>query len=305
MQKSIQRIGQKEDGRYSMEVRAYAKINLGLDVTGRREDGYHLVRMIMQALELHDTLYLEESGTPGVQLETGDPDVPAGRDNLIVRAGEKMLDTFAPGKGVRIRLEKCIPMAAGLAGGSTDAAAAMRGMNELFGLNQSDEELRRLGVQLGADIPYCILGGTALAEGIGEVLTALPALPGCYLVLGKPAGGLSTPEMYRGLDAETDVRHPDIDGQIRALREGDLFGVAERLGNVLEPVACARQPEVGIIREQMLEAGAIGARMSGSGPTVFGIFTEEEKAKKACSVLEKGPAKEVILTAPIQNGRNA
>ena len=288
-----------------MKMEAHAKINLGLDVTGRREDGYHLVRMIMQALELHDTLWLEKSEEPGVQMESDQPALACDRSNLIVRAAELILGTCAPDKGVRIRLEKRIPLAAGLAGGSADAAAALRGINELFELRIPDSELCRLGVRLGADIPYCIQGGTALSEGIGEVLTALPDLPPCHIVLAKPPAGMSTPEAYRAYDALDEVIHPDIDGQIRALQEGDLAGVAERLGNVLEPVTAARQPEVEMIRRQMMEAGAAGARMSGSGPTVFGIFTEEEKAEKACSVLKKEPTREVILTAPAQNGRKA
>ena len=286
-------------------MQAHAKINLGLDVTGMREDGYHLVRMIMQALELHDTLYLEKSDLPGIQLESDAPGLASDKSNLIVRAGELLLENYAPGKGVHIKLEKQIPLAAGLAGGSADAAATLRGINELYKLGISDAELCRLGVRLGADIPYCIMGGTALSEGIGEVLTPLPDLPFCWVVLGKPQEGMSTAEAYRELDAMTDIRHPDIDGQIRALQEGSLAGVAERLGNVLEPVTVLHQPEVETIRNILLEAGAVGVRMSGSGPTVFGIFTEEEKALKACSVLKQEPSREVILTTPAQNGRNA
>ena len=288
-----------------MKIEAHAKINLGLDVTGRREDGYHLVRMIMQALELHDTLHFEKTERPGVQLETDVPGLAVDRSNLIVRAAELLFETYAPGKGVRIQLEKKIPLAAGLAGGSTDAAAALRGINELYQLGLDDAELCRLGVQLGADIPYCIMGGTALSEGIGEVLTPLPDLPFCYIVLGKPEEGMSTAQAYRELDSMTDIRHPDIGGQIRALQEGDLTGVTERLGNVLEPVTLSHQPEVDTIRNILLEAGAAGACMSGSGPTVFGIFTEEKKALKACSVLKQEPSREVILTTPAQNGRNA
>ena len=288
-----------------MKIEAHAKINLGLDVTGRREDGYHFVRMVMQALDLHDILYFEKADTPGVQLETDAPGLASDRSNLIVRSAELFLETYAPGKGVRIKLEKRIPLAAGLAGGSTDAAATLRGINKLYELGISDTELRRLGVRLGADIPFCIMGGTALSEGIGEVLTPLPDLPFCYIVLGKPQQGMSTADAYRELDALKDVRHPDIDGQICALQNGDLAGVADRLGNVLEPVTVFHQPEVETIRSILLETGAAGARMSGSGPTVFGIFTEEEKAQKACSVLKEEPSREVILTTPAQNGRNA
>ena len=289
----------------SIRIEAHAKINLSLDVTGRREDGYHLVRMVMQELELHDTLYMEKTGIPGVQLESDKPELASDRSNLIVRAAELMLKDHLPDKGVKIRLEKRIPLAAGLAGGSADAAAALKGINTLFDLGIEEKELCRLGVQLGADIPYCIMGGTALAEGIGEILTPLPELPDCYIVLGKPAEGMSTAEAYHALDRQQQVLHPDIDGQIRALQEGSLKGVADRMGNVLEPVTEERHPEVRGIRSLLMEAGAAGARMSGSGPTVFGLFTEESRAEEACSVLKKEPSREVILTVPAQNGRNA
>ena len=288
-----------------LRIEAHAKINLGLDVTGKREDGYHLVRMIMQALELHDTLYFEKTECPGVELRTGMQALATDKSNLIVRAAELLLSTCKQEKGVRIKLKKRIPLAAGLAGGSADAAATLLGINKLYQLGMNEEKLCRLGVQLGADIPYCIRGGTALSEGIGEVLTPLPDLPFCYIVLGKPKEGMSTAEAYRELDNMNEIQHPDIEGQIRALSEGSLAGVAERLGNVLEPVTASRQPEVGKIRKILLEAGAAGARMSGSGPTVFGIFTEEEKAQRACSVLKKEPLREVILTTPAQNGRSA
>ncbi len=287
------------------EIRAHAKINLSLDIVGRREDGYHFVRMVMQSLALHDTLLLETCADPGVWLTTDRRELAVDDSNLVHRAAARLLQMYCPGQGVRIHLEKRIPLSAGLAGGSTDAAAALRGMNDLFSLGLTKEALARLGVQLGADIPFCLCGGTALSEGIGEILTALPALPPCHILLAKPEKGMSTAEAYKAFDAETEVRHPDTDGQIRALQSGDLAGVAATLGNVLEPVTEVQYPEVESIRQCMLREGALGARMSGSGPTVFGIFTEAEKAEKACSVLKKKLSGEVILTAPIQNGRNA
>lgn len=287
------------------EIRAHAKINLSLDIVGRREDGYHFVRMVMQSLALHDTLLLETCADPGVWLTTDRRELAVDDSNLVHRAAARLLQMYCPGQGVRIHLEKRIPLSAGLAGGSTDAAAALRGMNDLFSLGLTEEALARLGVQLGADIPFCLCGGTALSEGIGEILTALPALPPCHILLAKPEKGMSTAEAYKAFDAETEVRHPDTDGQIRALQSGDLAGVAATLGNVLEPVTEVQYPEVESIRQCMLREGALGARMSGSGPTVFGIFTEAEKAEKACSVLKKKLSGEVILTAPIQNGRNA
>ena len=287
------------------EIRAHAKINLSLDIVGRREDGYHFVRMVMQSLALHDTLLLETCADPGVWLTTDRRELAVDDSNLVHRAAARLLQMYCPGQGVRIHLEKRIPLSAGLAGGSTDAAAALWGMNDLFSLGLTEEALARLGVQLGADIPFCLCGGTALSEGIGEILTALPALPPCHILLAKPEKGMSTAEAYKAFDAETEVRHPDTDGQIRALQSGDLAGVAATLGNVLEPVTEVQYPEVESIRQCMLREGALGARMSGSGPTVFGIFTEAEKAEKACSVLKKKLSGEVILTAPIQNGRNA
>ena len=287
------------------EIRAHAKINLSLDIVGRREDGYHFVRMVMQSLALHDTLLLETCTDPGVWLTTDRRELAVDDSNLVHRAAARLLQMYCPGQGVRIHLEKRIPLSAGLAGGSTDAAAALRGMNDLFSLGLTEEALARLGVQLGADIPFCLCGGTALSEGIGEILTALPALPPCHILLAKPEKGMSTAEAYKAFDAETEVRHPDTDGQIRALQSGDLAGVAATLGNVLEQVTEVQYPEVESIRQCMLREGALGARMSGSGPTVFGIFTEAEKAEKACSVLKKKLSGEVILTAPIQNGRNA
>ncbi|MCR4752443.1 MAG: 4-(cytidine 5'-diphospho)-2-C-methyl-D-erythritol kinase [Eubacterium sp.] len=287
------------------EIRAHAKINLSLDIVGRREDGYHFVRMVMQSLALHDTLLLETCADPGVWLTTDRRELAVDDSNLVHRAAARLLQMYCPGQGVRIHLEKRIPLSAGLAGGSTDAAAALRGMNDLFSLGLTEEALARLGVQLGADIPFCLCGGTALSEGIGEILTALPALPPCHILLAKPEKGMSTAEAYKAFDAETEVRHPDTDGQIRALQSGDLAGVAAALGNVLEPVTEVQYPEVESIRQCMLREGALGARMSGSGPTVFGIFTEAEKAEKACSVLKKKLSGEVILTAPNQNGRNA
>lgn len=287
------------------EIRAHAKINLSLDIVGRRADGYHFVRMVMQSLALHDTLLLETCADPGVWLTTDRRELAVDDSNLVHRAAARLLQMYCPGQGVRIHLEKRIPLSAGLAGGSTDAAAALRGMNDLFSLGLTEETLARLGVQLGADIPFCLCGGTALSEGIGEILTALPALPPCHILLAKPEKGMSTAEAYKAFDAETEVRHPDTDGQVRALQSGDLAGVAATLGNVLEPVTEAQYPEVESIRQCMLQEGALGARMSGSGPTVFGIFTEAEKAERACSVLKKKLSGEVILTTPIQNGRNA
>lgn len=286
-----------------MKIRAHAKINLSLDITGRRDDGYHLVRMVMQALELHDTLRMEKLSSAGILLETDRKDLAADESNLVFRAAKLMLDTFRPEEGVKISLAKRIPLAAGLAGGSADAAAALRGMNELFAIGLDDTELCRFGLRLGADVPFCLTGGTALSEGIGEILTPLAPLPDCFIVLAKPRAEVSTAETYRAYDSGDGSLHPDTEGLIRALEYADLDGVCARLANVLEPVTSAVHPEVTRIREQLQEAGADGACMSGSGPTVFGIFREKKKAEHACDLLKREPFREVILTCPARNGR--
>ena len=286
-----------------MLISANAKINLGLDVTGRRDDGYHLVRMVMQELELCDTLTIEEAAEEGVRLETDRADLPADGTNLICKAAGLFLNEYCPGKGVRISLRKRIPMAAGLAGGSADAAAALRGLDRLFGRGLSMEELCRMGVRIGADVPFCLMGGAALAEGIGEILTPLPAMPACRIVLVKPPCAVSTADVYRAFDGETRVAHPDIDGQARAMRNGDLKEVLARMGNVLAPVTARKYPGIRTIRERLLDCGAEGAQMSGSGPTVFGAFLEETLAEQACEVIKKEmPSADVILTAPVRKG---
>ena len=249
--------------------KAYAKINLGLDVVGVREDGYHLLRMIMQQIDLFDTLtftVVNEQGT--------------GKISLIDESG-------------LVQLTKRIPLAAGLAGGSTDAAAAFRAVRDLLAPQVSDRELMELGVQLGADIPYCIAGGTRLSEGIGEILTELPPMPDCAVVLIKPEASASTAQVYRAVDAIGEYHHPDIDGQIAALNAGDLPGLARRCENVLELVTGAELPLIGSIEKLLMEQGAMAARMSGSGPTVFGIFENRPDAERAveafrCSEIAKG-----------------
>ncbi|MBD5458059.1 MAG: 4-(cytidine 5'-diphospho)-2-C-methyl-D-erythritol kinase, partial [Lachnospiraceae bacterium] len=209
---------------------AYAKINLGLDVLRRREDGYHEVKMIMQTIDIYDTLTFRKRKEPGIVLEIDKTDLSAGKDNLICRAAEKLLAETGISQGAEIFLEKRIPIAAGMAGGSTDAAAALAGLNELFGLGYSTERLQALGVTLGADIPYCLMGGTALSEGIGEILTKLPAPPSCVLVVAKPDIDVSTKFVYENLHANTLSYHPDIDGMEAAIRSGSLSGIAERMG---------------------------------------------------------------------------
>ena len=272
-----------------LELKAYGKINLGLDVVRKREDGYHEVRMIMQTVNLYDKIVMDKTSEPGIRTETNLPYVPDGEGNLAYRAAKLLIDEFDIQEGVTIRIKKCIPVAAGMAGGSTDAAAVLVGMNRMFGLGLSKRELMKRGVKLGADIPYCIMRGTALSEGIGEILTELPPAPQCHIVLAKPQVSVSTKAVYGKLRANelTPEQHPDIDGMREAIENGDLDGVIERLGNVLELVTIPDHPEIGTIKEIMMAEGAAGALMSGSGPTVFGIFKDEDAAKRAYDVLKK------------------
>ncbi|MCM1125194.1 MAG: 4-(cytidine 5'-diphospho)-2-C-methyl-D-erythritol kinase [Lachnospiraceae bacterium] len=280
-----------------VERKAYAKINLGLDVIRRREDGYHEVKMIMQTVDIWDRLTFTAGREPGIELLVGDEAVPAGKENLIYRAAELILKEKKIDKGIKITLEKNIPIAAGMAGGSTDAAAVFHGLNELFGLCMDLEEMKRLGVRIGADVPYCIMGGTALSEGIGELLTPLPAPPECVLVAAKPEISVSTKFVYENLHVDRLKRHPDIDGMIGAIKSGSLSGITERMENVLETVTIREYPVIERIKEQMKADGAVNALMSGSGPTVFGVFTEKEAARQAADrIREQGLAGQVFVT---------
>ncbi len=278
--------------------KAYAKVNLGLDVLGRRADGYHEVKMIMQTVGICDDLTFEKSAEPGVYLEIGGAGLPADGDNLICRAAALMTETEGITEGVRITLQKRIPIAAGMAGGSADAAATLRGLNQLFDLGYSARKLRELGVRLGADVPYCIEGGTMLAEGIGEILTPLSSPPACHLVVAKPDIDVSTAFVYRNLKAESLSFHPDIDGMAQALARGDLKGITDRMGNVLETVTEKAYPVVSELKAQMRESGAENALMSGSGPTVFAVCKEKETAERIAAALrERKPACTVFVTA--------
>lgn len=277
--------------------RAYAKINIGLDVLRRRADGYHEVKMIMQTVDIYDELVLERRKQPGIELRMDNSDLPSGGDNLICRAADLLFREKEITGGVNISLTKRIPIAAGMAGGSADAAAALRGVNELFDLGYSLKELQALGVGLGADIPYCLAGGTMLSEGIGEILTPLPAPPAAHLVIAKPDINVSTAFVYGNLHADRLAWHPDIDGMIVALQKGDLDGITDRLGNVLETVTVKAHPVIEQIKELLRKQGAENALMSGSGPTVFGIFKEKETAARAAEAVERGRlAKQIFVT---------
>ena len=281
----------------SVVIKAMAKVNLGLDVLRRRENGYHDVKMVMQTVNLYDTLTISKTENAQIIITTNTGELPLNEDNLIYKAA-KLLSTHT-GKeyGVKIHLDKQIPIAAGMAGGSTDAAATLLGLNALYDLGLNKEELAKIGVKIGADVPYCIYGGTCLSEGIGEVLTKLPDAPDCFVVIAKPGIGVSTKYVYENLHIETVKDHPDIDGMIDAIKADNLDGVAQKMENVLETVTIKRYPEIAVMKECLLENGAEYALMSGSGPTVFGIFKEEEKAKRALFKLEEtGLVKQVFVT---------
>lgn len=292
------------DRKNTITKKAYAKVNLGLDVIGRREDGYHEVRMIMQTVDICDVLTFTRQERPGIVVTTDKEELPGDESNLIYKAARLVTETCSVREGIKIELQKRIPMAAGMAGGSTDAAAVFHGMNEMFGLGMDEDEMCALGVKIGADIPYCIKGGTALAEGIGEILTKLPDAPACVVLVAKPDIDVSTRYVYENLHAESLEYHPDIDGMRAAIEEGDLRGMAERMGNVLETVTVNAYPVIREIKEVMKKSGAWNALMSGSGPTVFGIFGEEEKARKAYNeIAQANLAGQLFLTG--WAGRNA
>lgn len=281
-----------------MRLKAMAKINLGLDVLGKREDGYHEVRMIMQTIRMYDILDIRKTRRPGIVLTTNLPFIPTDQRNLVYKAAQMLMEEFDVEEGLSIKLRKFIPVAAGMAGGSSDAAAAFVGVNRMFHLGLTEEQLMERAVKVGADVPYCIMRGTALAEGIGEKLTRLPRLPHCYVLVGKPGVNVSTKTAYENLKLDAlSVVHPDIDGMVDAVKNGDLDGVISRMGNVFEPGIIGKYPVIQEIKDLMENHGARRAMMSGSGPTVFGIFDDKEKMEQAAAVLRESKlAKTVFAT---------
>lgn len=277
--------------------KAYAKINLGLDVISRRTDGYHEVKMVMQTVNLYDEILLRRDTQPGIRISTDCAGVPVDQNNLIYKAAAAVLERYPQSAGVRINLKKQIPIAAGMAGGSTDAAAVFHGLKDLFELEMPITEMCEMGVKIGADVPYSIMGGTALSEGIGEKLTPLPAPPDCRVLIVKPDISVSTKFVYENLHADRLKYHPDIDGMVQAIREKNLTGITERMENVLETVTIQEYPVIREIKIQMLALGAENALMSGSGPTVFGIFADGGKAEEAYHRLRQTRTeKEIFLT---------
>jgi len=290
-----------------MQLKALAKINLGLDVLRKREDGYHEVRMIMQNVHIYDQIQLEKCEQEGIHVKTNLYYLPSNENNLVYKAAKLLWDEFEISGGLRIDLEKHIPVAAGMAGGSSDAAAVLFGVNRMYGLGLSMEELMERGVKIGADVPYCIMRGTALSEGIGEILSPLPPMPPCYIVVAKPGISVSTKFVYENLRANELEYHPDIDGMIKALENQDLRELAACMenGNVLETVTVPAYPVIQKLKETMLHHGALASLMSGSGPTVFGIFENRQAAKRAYTALKRSCyAKQVYLTMPYNNRRN-
>ena len=284
-----------------MRLKALAKINLGLDVLRRKEDGYHEVKMIMQTINLHDQIHMKKIEEDEIRIRTNLYYLPNNENNLAYKAAKMLKDEFQLPGGVSINLKKVIPVAAGMAGGSSDAAAVLFGMNKMYNLRLSMQELMDRGVKLGADVPYCIMRGTALAEGIGEKLTKLPPMPKCHILIAKPPINVSTKFVYENLHAN-DMKpedHPPVDTQVEALKEGNLEKLIANMGNVLERVTVSEYPVINDIKQLMLENGALGSMMSGSGPTVFGIFRSYTDAKTASEKIEQsGLSKQIYLTTP-------
>ena len=281
----------------SIRLKARAKINLGLDVLGKREDGYHEVRMVMQTIGIYDRLILTKIPEEEIRITSNLAFLPVNENNLIYKAIKLLKDEYHFPGGVSVDLNKFIPVAAGMAGGSTDAASTMVGVNRLFGLNLSMGKMVELGVRLGADVPYCVMRGTALAEGIGEKLTRITPVPHMWILIAKPQINVSTRLVYEQLDMGGIQKHPDIDGIIRAIEAQDVVRIAQSMGNVLENVTVPLYPVIETIKQDMLSHGAINAMMSGSGPTVFGIFPDEQTTLACQAFLKKkGDARQVYIT---------
>ena len=280
-----------------IRLKALAKINLGLDVTGCREDGYHFVRMIMQTIHLFDSVQMEKSKEPGIRLTTNIRFLPTDEHNIAYKAAKLLMDEFQIQEGICIDIKKCIPVSAGMAGGSTDAAAVLYGMNQLYGLRLTFQQLSERGLTIGADVPYCLMRGTALAEGIGEKLTRLPSMPRCPVVIAKPGVSVSTRWVYERLSLDAHTVHPDIDQLVTDIRRQDLKKMASHMGNILEKVTVKEYPVITKIKDNLISNGALNAMMSGSGPTVFALFQERAGAKKAADALRaSGLARQIYVT---------
>ena len=284
-----------------LELKSLGKINLGLDVLGVRDDGYHEVRMVMQTVYLYDDVMITKSKEAGITLSSNLYFLPTDERNIAYKAAQLLMEEFGITEGISIRLQKRIPVSAGMAGGSSNAATVLFGVNRMFHLGLSTEQLMERAVTLGADVPYCVMRGTVLAEGIGEELTTLPPMPKCYILIAKPSFSVSTKWVYETLDATKDIVHPNIDAIMEGLQEENLQKIADNMGNVLEDVTIEKYPVIEEIKSQMKKAGALNAMMSGSGPTVFGIFAKRVDAKKAQNFIYKGRLAKQLYIANVHN----
>lgn len=280
-----------------MKLDAYGKINLSLDVLSKRKDGYHNINTIMQQIDLKDTIILREI-EKGIVIESNHPKVPLDSTNLVYKAAKLIKDKFNIDKGIHIEIQKNIPMASGLAGGSANAAMVFKGLNELWDLNLSEEELMEIGVEIGADIPFCIMGGTAQAEGIGEELKKLPDFSDKLILLANPGLPVSTVEVYENLNLDKINKRPNIKEIIKSMAKNDIYSIGKNMANVLEEVTLKKYEIIDKLKKMMVENGALGSLMSGSGPTVFGIF-DNEKSLYNCKKVLEGTVKNVFITKTI------
>lgn len=281
----------------SIILDAHGKINLSLDVVGERIDGYHEIETIMQSIDLKDTLVIKNK-EEGITIDCNAPNVPTDSRNLVHKAYSILSDTFNLGKGAYVNIHKRIPVAAGLAGGSTDAAVTLIGLNQLWGLNLSINELMSIGLKIGADVPFCLLGGTALAKGVGEKLTSLNSFKDHLILLANLGLEVSTAHVYNSLNIEGIKNRPDMGKILKAIGENDLITLSTNMVNVLEEVTIGEYPQIGYIKDEMLKWGALGTLMSGSGPTVLGFFEREEDLNN-CKYQLEGKVKKLIVTKTI------
>ena len=280
-----------------IELKAYGKINLGLDVIRKRPDGYHDLDMIMQMVDVYDDIVITKNKTGKIEVKTDTAVLSNGKDNLAYMAAKMLMDEFKIKDGVNIYINKRIPIAGGMAGGSSDCATTLMGINQLFELGLSKEELMERGVKLGADVPYCVLGGTAIARGIGEVLTPVPAPADCHVFIAKPPVSVSTAYVYGHIKPLKITKRPDIEAMAQSIKDGDLKKMASLIYNVMEDVTVGEYPIISEIKQVMLDNGALNSIMSGSGPTVFGLFDDKEKAQQCVKTLEeKGLTQQLYLT---------
>ena len=295
--KIIKCLSERKMNMDEIRLKALAKINLGLDVVGQQENGYHLVRMVMQTIHLFDSVQIQKTRTPGIQLTSNMKFLPRDEHNIAYKAADLLMQEFKITEGIHINITKRIPECAGMAGGSTDAAAVLYGMNQMFGLKLSYRQMAKRGLTLGADVPYCLMRGTALAEGIGEKLTRLPAMPRCLVVVAKPAVSVSTKWVYENLNLDKHMVHPDIDRLLTGIEQQNLKKMAMHMGNILEEVTAKEYPVITQIKENLTSHGAIRAMMSGSGPTVFALFEKRGEAQKAADALRiSGLVRQIYVT---------